>query len=190
MKDDWNIHIIGEKVEFIPYCCSHVPKYHCWLQDPFIQAMTMTDAVSLEEEYDSQKEWKIDHSRTIFIVLIRANEISDEASVPTAGDVNLSIKDGSDITSSIEKSPMECSSKIDDELSRMIGDVNLFYHNTDEGVEAEINIMIAESIYRGKGLAKEILKLIIHYGIQNKQVRKFIAKIDKSNNPSLQLFRR
>ena len=47
-----------------------------------------------------------------------------------------------------------------EEIGGMIGDVNLFLYSET----TEVEIMIAESEYRRKGLAKEALELMLEYG--------------------------
>ena len=47
------------------------------------------------------------------------------------------------------------------ETEEIIGDVNLFYEN---GTDAEINLMIVDSVHRGQNYAKEALDLLIKYG--------------------------
>uniref|UniRef100_A0A7S4P046 N-acetyltransferase domain-containing protein n=2 Tax=Guillardia theta TaxID=55529 RepID=A0A7S4P046_GUITH len=51
---------------------------------------------------------------------------------------------------------------LDKESKHMIGDINMFFYE-DEKYHGEINVMIAEKEYRRKGLAKEALRLFMHY---------------------------
>jgi RimJ/RimL family protein N-acetyltransferase len=71
----------------------------------------------------------------------------------------------------------------------MAGDVNLFLNEPEELSTAEIEIMIAESHSRGKGLGKEAVNLMMVFGCQQLGITKFVAKIGESNEASLHLFR-
>jgi RimJ/RimL family protein N-acetyltransferase len=71
----------------------------------------------------------------------------------------------------------------------MAGDVNLFLNKPEELSTAEIEIMIAESHSRGKGLGKEAVNLMMVFGCQQLGITKFVAKIGESNEASLHLFR-
>lgn len=71
----------------------------------------------------------------------------------------------------------------------MAGDVNLFFHDFEDEKAAEINVMIADSSSRRKGLAKEALSLMMNYAIHHLHASKFIAKISDSNEASLTLFK-
>lgn len=56
-----NIHMqIGNKVILVPYRKAHVAKYHQWMANPFLQEMTASEPLSLEEEYEMQASWKED----------------------------------------------------------------------------------------------------------------------------------
>lgn len=52
----------------------------------------------------------------------------------------------------------------------MIGDVNLFFTDSEDPHSAEIEIMIAEPTYRGKGIGKEAVLIMMHYGITDLKV--------------------
>lgn len=67
----------------------------------------------------------------------------------------------------------------------MCGDVNLFY--TDASI-AEVNVMIAKTECRGRGLGKETVMLAMQYGLTHLNLTKFIAKIISSNTASLNMF--
>ena len=69
MKDNWNLRIIGEKVELVPYTRKLVPRYHEWMLDPYIQEMTASEPLSIEEEYDMQQSWHLDSDKCTFNVL-------------------------------------------------------------------------------------------------------------------------
>jgi RimJ/RimL family protein N-acetyltransferase len=53
----------------------------------------------------------------------------------------------------------------------MIGDVNLFFTDTEDPHSAEIEIMIANAKYRGKGIGKEAVLIMMQYGIEDLKVR-------------------
>ena len=68
-----------------------------------------------------------------------------------------------------------------------MGDVNLFL-NRDQPLQGELSVMIAEESGRRKGLAFEAVRLMILFGVQQKGLTSFIAKINTSNKPSIRLF--
>ncbi|OWF37494.1 N-acetyltransferase 9-like protein [Mizuhopecten yessoensis] len=80
------------------------------------------------------------------------------------------------------------SGKDEDEISAMVGDVNLFFNDEDNKHSAEIEIMIAEPSARRKGFGKETLLCMMQYGVQTLKVQEFTAKIGFSNVASIQLF--
>uniref|UniRef100_A0A7S0YEB4 N-acetyltransferase 9-like protein n=1 Tax=Polytomella parva TaxID=51329 RepID=A0A7S0YEB4_9CHLO len=73
------------------------------------------------------------------------------------------------------------------ELQAMVGDVNLFINDPEEP-EGEIEIMIAESNSRRKGIASEALNIFMSYCQNNLKLEKFVAKIGKENVSSQKLF--
>lgn len=74
------------------------------------------------------------------------------------------------------------------ETSCMVGDVNLFLNDNTSRTTAEIEIMIAETKSRKKGLATESLQLIMAYAVTQLGIDKFVAKIGCENTPSIRLF--
>ena len=102
---------------------------------------------------------------------------------------------------------------IDDASDYMIGDINLFLHDSasdpsPHGIRSltgELNLMIARQHLRGQGLGQEVLKLFISYVLENIesviqefkghssqecQLESFQAKIDHRNITSIKLFER
>ncbi|CAG8520963.1 6054_t:CDS:10 [Funneliformis mosseae] len=92
---------VGEKVILVPYRPEHVPKYHEWMQSPFLQEMTASEPLTLEQEYEMQRSWHVDENKCTFIVLAKP-EISHELtnqeikSAEMIGDVNLFFNDNDD----------------------------------------------------------------------------------------------
>jgi len=72
------------------------------------------------------------------------------------------------------------------EMDSMVGDVNLFLSSEESG--AEVEIMIAEKDWRGKGLGKESVALMLRYGIEQLGLRKFRVKIGRRNGESRGMF--
>lgn len=92
-----------------------------------------------------------------------------------------------------------------------VGDVNLFFHDSEDPHCAELMIMIAEPAYRRMGLAQEAVKLMMRYGaaplalpppcprpplihppslagLDHCGVASFVAKISDDNAASLAMF--
>ena len=67
----------------------------------------------------------------------------------------------------------------------MAGDTNLFL--SDENT-AEAEIMVAETGMRRKGLGWEAMLLMLRYGVEKLNVKKFEAKIKIDNAPSIRMF--
>ncbi|CAM9195132.1 unnamed protein product [Choristocarpus tenellus] len=151
----------------VPYRREHVPKYHTWMQDPWIRGeivspvMTASEPLSLEEEYDMQVSWREDPKKCTFIIL------SKEGSEDEQGGTT-------DVWST--------------RVFAMVGDVNLFFNDLDDPTLCEVEVMIAEERWRRRGLAKEAVLMLMRYGLDNLGVTSFYCKIGDANVPSLQLF--
>lgn len=90
MRTNENAKVIGEKVILIPYEAQHVRKYHEWMEDDETRRLTCSERLTIEEEYQMQRKWRLDDDKLTFIVLSKAmldNGCSEVESM--IGDVNL-----------------------------------------------------------------------------------------------------
>lgn len=75
------------------------------------------------------------------------------------------------------------------ELEAMVGDVNFYLLDSEEGsAVAEIEIMIAEIAARGRGFGKEASLVMMKFGHEMVQIARFEAKIKMCNLKSQRLF--
>ncbi|MED6257103.1 N-acetyltransferase 9 [Ataeniobius toweri] len=72
----------------------------------------------------------------------------------------------------------------------MVGDVNIFLTDPTDPSLAELEVMIAESSYRGRGFGKEVTRMMMCYGITKLGVKKFQAKIGLDNQVSISMFKK
>ncbi|XP_077358022.1 alpha/beta-tubulin-N-acetyltransferase 9-like isoform X2 [Festucalex cinctus] len=77
-----------------------------------------------------------------------------------------------------------------EEAQCMIGDVNFFLSDPEDLSLAELEIMIAEPDYRGKGIGKEVTQMMMHYGVAKLGINKFQAKIGLDNEVSISMFKK
>ncbi|KAK2705043.1 alpha/beta-tubulin-N-acetyltransferase 9-like [Artemia franciscana] len=77
-----------------------------------------------------------------------------------------------------------------DEIEAMVGDVNLFIAEEEEGRSAEIEIMVAEPKARGKKIGWNATLSMIRYGIEQLEIQIFTSKIGYDNETSQRLFKR
>eukprot|EP01135_Chromosphaera_perkinsii_P009558 Nk52_evm8s1810 gene=Nk52_evmTU8s1810 len=94
MKINQDTLIKSERLAFIPYCKKHVEKYHEWMKSPFLQEMTASEPLSLDEEYEMQRSWREDEDKCTFILLDLDvyTQTKDEIG-SMVGDVNLFFND-------------------------------------------------------------------------------------------------
>lgn len=186
MRKNYETILCGEKVVLVPYRPEHVEKYHQWMKCPFLLEMTGSEPLSYEEEVQMQKSWRHDDKKCTFILL--SKELCSNF-LTAGGKCDNSYIDDSFITKS---------------LDAMIGDVNLFLSEDEEDVEsdsgrhceimdfkhkqAELDIMVAEEPFRGKGIGKEAVCIMMMYGAMELGIRKFVAKIKEDNTRSRLLF--
>lgn len=161
MRDNYSTFIRGRKVTLVPYKKMFVDRYNQWMQDPFLQEMTASEPLTLQEEYEMQESWRDDQKKCTFIVLCNNAETTESS---TQLPVNI--------------------------VSCMAGDVNMFLNDRDDPTVAELEVMIAEERFRRKGLGQEAVELMMHYGITALGITRFYVKINQANTPSLDMFRR
>ncbi|KAJ2159342.1 hypothetical protein GGF46_003089 [Coemansia sp. RSA 552] len=150
--------VIGKQAVLVPYEKEHVPRYHEWMKSPFLQEMTGSEPLSIEEEYDMQQSWRRDSDKCTFIIL------SKDPHQATPADCNIH------------------------DNSTMLGDVNFYLNNHDNPHEAELEVMIAEESAAGKGVATEVLHLMMHYAIYDVGVTDFVVRIKDTNDASIHIF--
>lgn len=76
----------------------------------------------------------------------------------------------------------------EDEVQSMIGDTNIYFPNPDDLSEGEMELMIAEETYRGRGIGGEVLSHMMFFAKESLGVQKLFAKIKVNNYASIHLF--
>ncbi|XP_037571309.1 N-acetyltransferase 9-like protein isoform X1 [Dermacentor silvarum] len=94
MRINAKTQVWSHSVVLVPYREHHVAKYHEWMKDPYLQAMTASEPLTLEQEYEMQKSWLEDEDKCTFIILDRETYESSQDEVEAMiGDVNLFFND-------------------------------------------------------------------------------------------------
>ena len=73
-------------------------------------------------------------------------------------------------------------------LGRAVGDVNLFFNDSEDPKAAEIEVMVAVAASRRKGVAGAALRVLMQWARQELSVTRFVAKIGHANVASTALF--
>ncbi len=167
----------------------HVPKYHQWMKSNELLQLTASEPLSLDEEYEMQKNWTIDSDKCTFIVIDKQLMLSD---YDILNEDDLQLKN-----SYIDNNGIS----LEQSVKYMCGDVNAFLTmeeeeeeekngtSTKQVVVAEMEVMIAEIKSRRKGIAQEAVILLMNYIQRELNVQKFQVKISKENESSLKLFK-
>ena len=162
------------------------------MKSPFLLEMTGSEPLTLEEEVEMQQSWRDDEEKCTFIILGKSlcrGEILEAKREIFQHDPNF-----------VE---VACSTNI----AAMIGDINLFLSDEEMANEseieenprsiiaptsfqkqAELDVMIAEESFRGKGIGKEAVCMMMIYGAQTLGIRRYFVKIKDKNVLSRHLF--
>lgn len=189
----------------VPYRPEHLPNYHEWMQDPDLLEATASEALTMDDEIQMQREWRDDEKKCTFIILAR--DLMDTASTNEHNSDNSIIPPPPNKATPDEKKSYP--QLVDQTLDAMIGDINLFL--TEEELEesedddeqskpiersatnhlsqAELDIMIAAPTHRHKNLGAELALTMMHYAATRLQIRRFFVKIKETNHSSLRLFK-
>ena len=158
MKVNEHLALSTENILLVPYSAHHVPTYHAWMQDPDLQTATASEPLTLPEEYDMQRSWRLDHDKLTFIICLPLDNPNH---------------DGQSLSQSL--------TGLDNQPGSMIGDINLFLFpfepeeadddpTTDDGtssqtdeVVGEIELMIARRDLHRKGYGRAALLTFLAY---------------------------
>ncbi|CAH8492364.1 unnamed protein product [Schistosoma haematobium] len=160
----------------VPYLRIYVPKYHSWMQDSWLRASTSSEQLTLDEEFEAQEQWCHLDDRLTFILL--SKQLYQDYWLLN-----------NNKTDTIES---QLNNYENAEIFSMIGDVNLFitYSHMVNDFEGELSVMIAESKYRGQGLAAEALAGILEYSGRHlpMKLNSLVAKVSMTNESSIHFF--
>ncbi|KAJ6263398.1 N-acetyltransferase [Drechslerella dactyloides] len=167
-----------------------------------LREATASERLTLAEEYAMQRAWREDVDKLTFILCLPSPRIQDiilrNSEAPTAIlNEKYTVIGGSDDTSDL-----------------LIGDVNLFLYEDDEGLDGEvpkgmvgeIEVMIARAEHQGQGLGKIAVLTFMLYVLRHQErmlnqsngssagsqkvLKRLRVKIGKDNVKSLVLFQK
>ncbi|TDH66763.1 hypothetical protein CCR75_002150 [Bremia lactucae] len=184
MKTNAGVVITGQRVTLVPYELEHVPKYHTWMKNPWLQEMTASEPLTFEEEVAMQSSWRADAKKNSSNLPIVTNSriVYTECTFIVLANASSASESGA---SYVDESAIDLGSAWS---AGMAGDVNLFFNDYDDPCACEVEIMIAESKYRRKGFAEEAVMLMMAYATSTLNVTRFFCKILETNYASIQLF--
>lgn len=196
--------ISTSKVLLAPYEPHHVLKYHTWMQDPALREATASEALTLEKEYSNQVSWRKATDKLTFIlckpidrsfdgedvVFVRSNGHYDSIE-EMIGDVNFFLHPYEDTGDGEPEGEGEI---IEDGVLKKKGLLT-----------GEVDIMVADADWRRKGIGRAAVRALLVYVTVNMgfilqefvgtrqdasaSLRNLVAKIQKSNEASIALFK-
>jgi RimJ/RimL family protein N-acetyltransferase len=164
MRDNWGLSVLTPRLLLAPYHSALILRYHGWMQSAELRAQTSSEELSEEEERDAQRAWRDDPEKCTFIVFDRAEHTVQGSDEGMCGDVNLFL------------------------LGSEAAHEDYFTDSAAPLPAAEVMVMIAEPCYRRRGYASEAVRALMLFGQRRLGLRRFVAKIDEGNAPSLALF--
>ena len=161
MKLNIKTKIEGSKTILVPYREHHVLKYHKWMSDTELLALTASEPLSLDEEYEMQKTWQNDENKLTFIILNKSDWKGDEKN----------------------KNEIEC---MIGDVNAFLSSSSENYDIIDV---IEIDVMISEKSYRSSGFGSEAVYLMMFYCLTSfESLKEFIVKINDDNQTSIKMF--
>ncbi|XP_043570254.1 N-acetyltransferase 9 isoform X2 [Chiloscyllium plagiosum] len=100
MRLNQAVELQGRLVALVPYTARHVLRYHQWMKSEELQKLTASEPLTLEQEYQMQRNWQDDADKCTFIVLDKLKWVGGLCTEEDCmvGDVNLFLTDPEDPT--------------------------------------------------------------------------------------------
>ncbi len=150
MRINENLTIRSSGCLLVPYRREHVPQYHEWMKDPYLQQTTESEPLTMEQEYEMQASWRNDEDKCTFILLDTSPDLVEASKADPEGTLPLQQR-----------------------TSLMAGDVNLYWNDPEDRSTVEIEVMVAEQRSRRKGIAKQALQCMMAFAVQRLGVQRF-----------------
>ncbi|RNF26426.1 putative N-acetyltransferase [Trypanosoma conorhini] len=82
-----NAHVLvsGSRLRLVPYLAHHVPRYYEWMGDTELMQCTASERLTLEEEYENQRDWLCAEDKLTFILLAPLSVIARKPPKEIAG---------------------------------------------------------------------------------------------------------
>ncbi|ESL10838.1 hypothetical protein TRSC58_01422 [Trypanosoma rangeli SC58] len=81
--------VSGSRLRLVPYLAHHVPRYYEWMGDSELMQCTASERLTLEEEYDNQRDWLHAEDKLTFILLAPLSMVVEKAPRGVIGDAVL-----------------------------------------------------------------------------------------------------
>ncbi|XP_068161626.1 alpha/beta-tubulin-N-acetyltransferase 9 isoform X3 [Antennarius striatus] len=152
------------------------------MKSPELQQLTASEPLTLEQEYDMQRSWREDDDKCTFVILDKQrwddSSLNEEQCM--VGDVNIFLTDPAD-PSVAELEIMVAGDMFVNSLSPRRSLLTTFMMHL---------VFFTEPGYRGKGVGKEVTRMMMSYGVSRLGIKKFQAKIGLDNHVSIAMFKK
>ncbi|GAM89268.1 hypothetical protein ANO11243_073050 [Dothideomycetidae sp. 11243] len=141
MRVNEHIALLTPKVLLVPYSEHHVPTYHEWMKDEELQKTTASEPLTLPEEHEMQRSWRLDRDKLTFILAQPCSALvpgESDAPAHMIGDVNLFLVDDDDF---------ETTDEVD----------------VPRYIVGELELMVASREQRRKGYGRAALRTFLAY---------------------------
>ena len=199
-------------LELVPYDAHHVERYHAWMSDAAIRALTASEPLSIDEEYAMQASWRQDSDKLTFIVLGRRPAAHASNAVRDTHDDGVGSWQNGEVRRMIGDvnvffSPVQSDDVDEDEIDGDAGDRGQTTADTTQehdSYEGELELMIAEPSARRRGFGRLAVLAMMQYTLahtddilaaqlasgveRQRRLVSFTVKIGSTNTPSIRLF--
>ncbi|CAL9699200.1 unnamed protein product [Knipowitschia caucasica] len=163
MRINENVLLAGNRVVLVPYTRAHVPRYHvCVFRYHVWMQSPELQTLTASEPLSLQQEYDMQTSWS---------------------------QDEDKLTFILLSSELWSDPSVPEEQC-MMGDANLFVTDPTDTSKAELEVMIAEPQFRGRGIGTEVVFILMSYAVSKLGIMRFQVKIGLGNLISINMFKK